>query len=108
MINADLSKTVSQLAAEFDQIPEERKPVLSELTRFVQDRTTKKIPVYLNFICTHNSRRSQLSQLWAQAAAYYYGVAEVFCYSGGTEATAFNLRAVKAMQDAGFRIIMQK
>jgi arsenate reductase len=43
--------------------------------------------------------------LWAQAAAYYYGVSGVSCFSGGTEATAFNPRAVKAMQEAGFEII---
>lgn len=29
----------------------------------------------------------------------------VHCYSGGTEATAFNPRAVKAMSDVGFNII---
>ncbi len=108
MLNTDLSKTVSRLAAEFNQIPEARKPVIAELTRFVQDRVTAGTPVYLNFICTHNSRRSHLSQLWAQAAAYHYGIPNVFCYSGGTEATAFNPRAVKAMQDAGFSITIQK
>lgn len=107
-LNTDLSKTVSQLTAEFDRIPAERKPVLGELTQFVQHKVNAKAPVYLNFICTHNSRRSHLSQLWAQAAAYYYGAPDVFCFSGGTEATAFNPRAVKAMQDAGFRITAQK
>ncbi len=49
-----------------------------------------------------------MAQLWAQAAAGYFGVKEVHCYSGGTEATAFNPRAVKAMQDAGFDIKMIK
>jgi arsenate reductase (thioredoxin) len=107
-MNTDLSKTVSQLTAEFNQITTERKPVIGELTRFIQKRINAKAPVYLNFICTHNSRRSHLSQLWAQAAAYYYGIPDVACYSGGTEATAFNPRAVKAMQDAGFMISMQK
>jgi arsenate reductase len=58
----------------------------------------------LNFICTHNSRRSHIAQLWGQAAASYYGVKDVFCFSGGTEATAFNPRAVKAMQSVGFDI----
>lgn len=49
-----------------------------------------------------------MAQLWAQAAAHYYGVPDVQCYSGGTEATAFNLRAVKTMQEAGFKILMVK
>ncbi|MBT1686171.1 low molecular weight phosphatase family protein [Dawidia soli] len=107
-LTTNLSKTVSQLTAEFNQIPAERKPVISELTQFMQDRVNSGKPVYLNFICTHNSRRSHLSQLWAQAATHYYGIPDVSCYSGGTEATAFNPRAVKAMQDTGFKITVQK
>ena len=99
-----LQLTVTQLAKEFNEIPAERKPVLNELTQFVQKGLDKKQPVYLNFICTHNSRRSHLSQIWAQAAAYYFGIPDVFCFSGGTEATAFNPRAVKAMREAGFDI----
>jgi arsenate reductase (thioredoxin) len=100
--------TIDELAREFDQIPAPRKETLKELTKFIQDKVRAGQPVYLNFICTHNSRRSHLSQLWAQAAAYYYGVKNVFCFSGGTEATAFNPRAVKAMQDTGFSIKMTK
>ena len=56
------------------------------------------------FICTHNSRRSHIAQIWAQAAAAYYGIENFVSYSGGTEATAFNPRAVKAMREAGFNI----
>lgn len=103
-----LSSTVEQLTKEFDEIPTERKETLKELTQFVQDKIAANKKIYLNFICTHNSRRSHLSQLWAQAAAHYYGIENVFCYSGGTEATAFNSRAVKAMQDAGFSISKTK
>jgi arsenate reductase (thioredoxin) len=99
-----LNKTVGQFEQEFDQIPAERKKILAQLTGFVQHRLDAQLPVYLNFICTHNSRRSHLSQLWAQAAAHYFGVDDVYCFSGGTEATAFNPRAVKAMKDAGFLI----
>lgn len=101
-----LQSTVEQLTSEFNDIPLERKAILRELTQFVQMKVDSKLPVYLNFICTHNSRRSHLSQIWAQAAAYYYSVPEVFCFSGGTEATAFNPRAVRAMQQAGFTIVI--
>ncbi|HEY9046243.1 MAG TPA: protein-tyrosine-phosphatase [Ohtaekwangia sp.] len=100
-----LQFTVNELTREFHEIPPERKEILKELTQFIQKNVENKQPVYLNFICTHNSRRSHLSQLWAQAAAYYYSVPNVSCFSGGTEATAFNPRAVKAMQEAGFAIV---
>lgn len=100
----ELQATVSRLTKNFDTLPAERKELLAQLTAFVEKRVHTGKPVHLNFICTHNSRRSHLSQLWAQAAAHYYGVPNVQCYSGGTEATAFNPRAVTAMRDAGFVI----
>jgi arsenate reductase len=99
-----LANTVSELQKNFNKISAERTAILKELTDFMQTRVDADKPVYLNFICTHNSRRSHLSQIWAQAAAYLYSVKDVHCFSGGTEATAFNPRAVKAMQDAGFGI----
>ncbi len=103
-----LQTKIDELIKEFDQIPAPRKETLLELTHFVQGKINTGLPVYLNFICTHNSRRSHLSQLWAQAAAHHYGIKNVFCFSGGTEATAFNPRAVKAMQDVGFTITKTK
>jgi hypothetical protein len=39
-----------------------------------------------------------------KTAALYYGVGPVETFSGGTEATAFNPRAVAALQRAGFEI----
>ncbi len=57
----------------------------------------------LNFICTHNSRRSQFSQIWAQLAADMHGI-EADCFSGGVEVTAFNERAVESMKRAGFKV----
>lgn len=103
-----LTSVISVLTKQFDQIPAERKALLSQLTEFVRNKVKSNQKVYLNFICTHNSRRSHLSQIWAQAAAHYYHVPDVLCFSGGTEATAFNPRAVKAMQDAGFSIKVTK
>jgi len=105
---AALHSAVEQLTKEFALIPQKRKETLHELAQFIQGKINADQQVYLNFICTHNSRRSHLSQLWAQAAAHYYGIDHVACFSGGTEATAFNSRAVKAMQDAGFEITKTK
>jgi arsenate reductase len=108
MIIPSLNKTIESLENEFNFISSERKLLLTDLTNFIGDKSKSGQPVYLNFICTHNSRRSHLAQLWAQAAANYYGVKNVMCFSGGTEATAFNPRAVKAMKDAGFEIVVVK
>ena len=105
---SNLQPKIDQLIKEFDQIPAQRKEALQELARFVQNKKKAAKPVYLNFICTHNSRRSHLAQVWAQAAAHHYDIKNVFCFSGGTEATAFYPRAVKAMQEAGFNIAKTK
>jgi arsenate reductase (thioredoxin) len=100
-----LQKFVEQRILQFESIHENRKALLAQLIQYIQDKISKGERVQLNFICTHNSRRSHISQLWAQAAGYYYGIDSVTCYSGGTEATAFNPRAVKAMQEVGFKIV---
>lgn len=103
-----LTPTVVKLTKEFNQIPADRKEILNQLVSFVESKVKAGQKVYLNFICTHNSRRSHLSQIWAQTAAHYYNIPNVFCFSGGTEATAFNPRAVKALQQEGFSIAIKK
>lgn len=88
----------------FDIIPGKRKEILIKLTAFIKKKVEEKKAVEFIFVCTHNSRRSHMSQLWAQAAASYYQIPGVFCFSGGTEETAFNVRSVKTLQKAGFEI----
>lgn len=84
-------------------IGEDRKAILQPLIDYLQTKVDQGGVAHLNFICTHNSRRSQLAQVWAQTAAYYFGVPAT-CYSGGVEVTAFNERAVASLKRSGFRI----
>lgn len=87
-----------------DIISNERKQTLQPLIDYIQTKVTENKNANLNFICTHNSRRSHLSQVWAQAAAHFYHLKNVHCYSGGTEATAlFPMAAIK-LEQAGFKI----
>lgn len=95
---------VNQVANELAQVPEERKVVLGEIAAALAARLATGEDASLTFICTHNSRRSHMSQIWAQTAAYYYGLNKVHAYSGGTETTACNCRTVTAMRRAGFEI----
>jgi arsenate reductase len=89
---------------EWDLIPAERKQELEQLGGYVRQQLQAGRSAKLIFICTHNSRRSHLSQIWAHIAAQYYGLNEVETYSGGTEATAFNPRAVSALRHCGLKI----
>jgi len=88
----------------FESIPTERKIVLQPLVDFIQAKLSNGKEIRLNLICTHNSRRSHLSQVWAQTAAAHYGIKNVFCYSGGTEATAMFPMAAKTLAKQGFQI----
>lgn len=85
-------------------ISPERKNILQSLIDYVQFKKDKNQTVNLNFICTHNSRRSHLSQVWAQTMAAHFKLKNVFCYSGGTEATALFPVAGETLKNTGFII----
>ena len=82
-------------------ISEDRKKLLLKIAEAVAKEYSKKEIVHLNFICTHNSRRSQLGQVWSFYAAHYYKL-NIEAFSGGTEVTAFYRNTVKTLQKSGF------
>ncbi|MCT4124030.1 protein-tyrosine-phosphatase [Elizabethkingia anophelis] len=86
-------------------INEERKNVLWPLIGYIQKKINDKQRINFNFICTHNSRRSHLSQIWAQAAALYFNIPGVHCYSGGTEETALFPKIIETLKIQGFNIL---
>ncbi|WP_300434610.1 protein-tyrosine-phosphatase [Christiangramia sp.] len=85
------------------EIPENRKKILQPLINYIEKEKNSEKAVQLNFICTHNSRRSQFGQVWAQAISDHYGI-KTKCFSGGTEKTAFHQNAIESLTRAGFRI----
>lgn len=91
-------------ALDTNQISEERKAVLQPLIDFISEKKGADQPVLLNFICTHNSRRSHLSQIWAQVMAEYFHINKVNSYSGGTEATAMYPKVVETLTSQGLQI----
>lgn len=97
-----ISEVITSL--HFESISAERKMTLQLLIDFIQDKVNNHQEIRLNYICTHNSRRSHLSQVWSQTAAAHYEVKNVFCYSGGTEATALFPVVAKTLVNQGFQI----
>ena len=97
----ELKEKIRELEAH--EIPENRKEILKPLISFIRQKKNEEKPVLLNFICTHNSRRSQLGQVWAKAISAHFGI-ETECFSGGTEETAFHQNARAALSRAGFQI----
>lgn len=99
-----LSDYLRSRIAEFDQISESRQTELANAAGLIQKKSLANETVQLNFICTHNSRRSHLAQIWTAVAANHFGIANIVTFSGGTEATAMNSRIVAALQQAGLQV----
>ncbi|WP_299525169.1 hypothetical protein [uncultured Lutibacter sp.] len=84
------------------KIDANRMKLLQSIALFIANELKENKRVNLNYICTHNSRRSQLAQVWSSYATYYFKFSEVFNFSGGTMATAFYRNTVNTLQEVGF------
>jgi len=92
------------LTQQFDTIPLSRKNLLEKISIYISSKKLENKPINLVYICTHNSRRSHFGQIWAAVAANYYRIKDVHSFSGGTEATAFNINAINAIKRVGFEV----
>lgn len=100
----ELQAYIKSLKDDLTKISQKRKEDLKQISGFVRNKLKAGNSAKLNFICTHNSRRSHLCQIWAAVLAEHFGIEGIETYSGGTEATAFNPRAVAAIKRAGFQV----
>jgi arsenate reductase len=98
----NLSKTIKSVTE--ISVSEERKEILKPLLDYIQNKVTTNQETRINFICTHNSRRSHLAQVWAQTMAFHFNIQNVFTYSGGTEATKLFPKISETLQNQGFAI----
>tara|TARA_R110000796_G_scaffold159169_3_gene275756 strand:- start:3724 stop:4356 length:633 start_codon:yes stop_codon:yes gene_type:complete len=96
----NIEEFVSSISVE--SISKERKAVLQPLINYIQSKQDQDEVTQLNFICTHNSRRSQLTQAWAKVLAVHFGI-QIESFSGGVEVTAFNQSAINALINNGFK-----
>lgn len=102
MIFPEIDSLIAQLKPE--TISRARKTLLQPLIDYIQTKLAQDQVVNLHFICTHNSRRSHLSQVWAQTMAHHFQLKQVFCYSGGTESTALFPMVAETLKKSGFQI----
>jgi arsenate reductase (thioredoxin) len=97
-----MSTTINEYLAEVkiaaENIPQHRQVILKDLINYV---VKKKAKCGLMYVCTHNSRRSQLAQSWSFIISRNFGFHDVRSFSAGTEVTAFNERALEALSRAG-------
>ena len=82
-------------------LSEDRKILLLKISETISKEYKKEGIVNLNFICTHNSRRSQLGQVWGFYAADYFNL-NINNFSGGTDVTSFYRNTIKTLQKVSF------
>ena len=95
---------ISKLLLSFDSIPLPRKQKLIGLAAELKVALSSSNALNLVFVCTHNSRRSHIGQLWGQLAAHYYGVNNVNSFSAGTEVTELNTNVIEMLQKVGCKV----
>ena len=103
-LSPNVESYVKKRLTEIAEIPEDRQKELLKISRYVAACQAAGRPAKLLFVCTHNSRRSHLAQLWAKIGATHFGLDGVESFSGGTETTAMNHRTVAALQRVGLEI----
>ncbi|MBN09833.1 MAG: protein-tyrosine-phosphatase [Flavobacteriaceae bacterium] len=105
MINKKISNFISKL--DITKINNNRKKTLNSLINYIRLNYINN-PIYLNFICTHNSRRSQLCQILFKTISSYYNKSDIFSYSGGTEVTEVYKTIILSLKNIGFDIVKIK
>ena len=103
-MNKNIKSTCDLLVQQFNTISAERKSLLEKIANYISEKKENNLPIQLMYVCTHNSRRSHFGQIWAAVAAEYFKIDKVSTFSGGTEATAFNINAIHALKEIGFEI----
>ena len=106
-MNKKLKTYIQKVILDIDKISDKRKKLLSDIVDYIKQGCLNENRANIVFICTHNSRRSQLAQCWSIASYQYYKLKNIKFFSGGMEITSFNLKALNALKRSGF-IIDQK
>lgn len=104
MLLPALTSYSARLLAEQRSIPKARRELIHRAADYLVAKLGTGPQANVTVICTHNSRRSHIGQLWLAAAAHHFGLDKLYSFSGGTEATAVHPNTVNALRKAGFAI----
>ena len=108
IIKTTCTKELFEKAIQQTKLSNERENLLQNIANSIVQTLKNLGSVNINFICTHNSRRSQLSQVWAYYAMEYFGISQGNSFSSGTAETAFHPNTVKALEACGFKFSLEE
>ena len=102
-----LEKTLLELQTRASNVPKQvstrRLQALDHVAQWIASQSSAA-SIDITVICTHNSRRSHLGQVWLQAAAWQYEFDNLRTWSGGTEGTALYPSAAEALRTQGVEL----
>lgn len=98
-----LNKKINDLKNAQASILSNRKVQLDDAGEILKKLYHQKGFLRLNFICTHNSRRSVAAEVWAYVLIKHFKLENITVYSGGTEATQVKESIIKAFKYFGLR-----
>ena len=102
-----LEKTLVELQTRASNVPKQvstrRLQALDHVAQWIASQSSAE-SIDITVICTHNSRRSHLGQVWLQAAAWQYEFDNLRAWSGGTEGTALYPSAAQALRTQGVEL----
>lgn len=104
MISNTIVSKINQLEGQVNLITAKRKEELKHLAELIVSEYDDYGEVDIIVICTENSLRSQLVQLWVKSISENYNLDFLNAFSGGTKVTSFNSNMVNALSDYGFSI----
>ena len=104
MLHTLLAKHLEQARSLRSAISDERRDVLARIAAYVRQSQAELRPPQLVFVCTHNSRRSHLGQVWCQVAAHAHGLHSIRSHSAGTEVTACHPNTLSALESCGVQV----
>lgn len=97
-----LNEYVRDFPKEFRKIPEDRRYRLNEIVYFLEEQHEDNNPWQLLFISTNQASVSQMAQVWAKTAAYYFGFTNLESYSGGLRPGIISVNMINTLEKAGF------
>ena len=103
-MTSNILENIERFVHQITFIDEERKILLNLLSDSIYEQLQQQKTISLAFICTHNSRRSHLAQMWFWLACQRFGLTNIECLSAGTEKTALNDRIVDSARRFGLTI----
>ena len=108
MTNTSITKDFFESSYKNSIINTDRKNLLLKIAhKIAVNYRLNENQVNINFICTHNSRRSQLGQVWTFFASNYFDL-QINAFSGGTEVTAFHRNTVKTLKEVGLHFNVEE